>query len=92
MSAIKFDADGPAARKLAALAFGKLRECWDPELQEDAVAQYAVALVARGWERKKVFATLLQLMADESATDQLLDWCAQQGCSSEPGTQGRTCS
>ncbi len=69
----KFDTTTPAAVQLVEQTFAKLKEVYDPGLTNDAAAQYAVALVAKGWERKKVLGKLKELL-DEEACNMLLDW------------------
>ena len=45
----------------------------DPAITDDAVAQYTVALVARGTERKKLQSNLSSVLGEET-TKELLDW------------------
>lgn len=70
---VRFSVDSEAAAKLCRLTFSKLQEVWAPDLEESAVAEYAVALVARGQERKKVHSQLKGVLGEE-ATVALLDW------------------
>lgn len=72
----KFDVKTPAAAALVADVFGKLKQVWDDQLTDDSVAQYAVALAARGSDQKKLLNNL-QTVLGESAKE-VVDWCVQQ--------------
>jgi hypothetical protein len=74
MAFVKFDATTDAAAKLKAEILKKLQEVWDPQLEDDAIAQYTLALISRGPDRKKVHAQLLAVLGEDTTTE-LLDWC-----------------
>ncbi|GAX78155.1 hypothetical protein CEUSTIGMA_g5597.t1 [Chlamydomonas eustigma] len=71
--AVKFDLKSPAAQKLQAAVFEKIKEIWDSTLQDDAVAQYAVALASRGSDRKKLETSLGSMLGENTAKD-LCEW------------------
>ena len=72
-SGIKFNTSTPAAKKLLALVFDKLKEVFDPTLADDAIAQYVLAVAARGSDKKKMLAQIKTILGPDAST-QLLDW------------------
>ena len=72
---VKLDLASPAAKKLQVEVFGKIKELWgNVELTDDAVAQYTVALVARGSDRAKMHSNLQGVLGSPDTTEKLLDW------------------
>jgi hypothetical protein len=84
-SGFRFDPNTPAAKQLVAKVFGKVREIWDPTLADDSLAQYTVALLAKGSDRKKLFTSLKTLLG-EDASNALLDWCVVRLADSQGGS------
>lgn len=60
-------------------------QVWDPSVEDPSVAQYCVALVARGLDKKKLTSNM-KTMLGESATAALLDWCVFISLGSVPCT------
>lgn len=79
MAFVKFDASTDPAQRLKADVLKKLQEVWDPQLEDDAIAQYTLALISRGPDRKKVHAQLHAVLGEETTTE-LLNWCATGVC------------
>lgn len=71
---VKFDASSRAARRLQEAVFEKIKEIHDADLTDDAVAQFVVALVSRGTDRKRIHANLKGVLGEET-TVSFLDWC-----------------
>jgi hypothetical protein len=74
MATYKFNASSARAAQLVAEVFTKIKEIWDPDITDDSVAQFAVALVAKGYDRRKLTSNLTPLLG-EGAASMLLDWC-----------------
>eukprot|EP00983_Pelagomonas_calceolata_P046852 1140357-Pelagomonas_calceolata.AAC.1 len=72
-SSIKFNINSPAAEELVLLVHEKLKEVWESQLEDYAVAQYAVGLVSRGQDRKKIANNLTGVLPEDAKT-LLLDW------------------
>lgn len=72
-SSIKFSLTSPAAEQLVLLVHEKLKEVWESSLEDLSVAQYAVGLVSRGQDRKKI-ANNLNGVLPEDPLNLLLDW------------------
>jgi len=72
-SSIKFNINSEAAENLVVLVHEKLKEFWESELEDYAMAQYAVGLVARGQDRKKIANNLNGVLPDDPK-NLLLDW------------------
>ncbi len=62
----------PEADKLEAQVHNELKEIWDPNA-DSTVAKYCVAMVAKGYDRKKLHGALKPIL-QEDTTAQLLDW------------------
>lgn len=73
-STFKFDASSAAATKFKQNAFNKIKEIWNPTLQDDAVAQYAVTLLSKGQDKKKIAGSLKVLFNDDEVVNQIVDW------------------
>ena len=73
----RFTLGTPAANTLVAETFVRIKELWDCNLTDDAVAQYAVALVSRNQERRKMQTQLKSVLGEGGgdAVSALLDWC-----------------
>lgn len=70
----KFDPGTAPAQRLVQEVMRKLQEIWDPELNDDAIAVYAVALCSRGGDKKKIHTHLKNVLPEEAITDQLMEW------------------
>lgn len=51
--------------------------CRDSSLKDDAIAEYAVALAAKGTERKKLESSLKGILGASTTAD-FCDWCEGQ--------------
>ncbi|GLI58906.1 hypothetical protein VaNZ11_000688, partial [Volvox africanus] len=62
----------PEADRLERRVHDQLKQIWDPAA-DATVAKYLTAMVAKGYDRRKIFSQLKPIL-DESITVQLLDW------------------
>jgi hypothetical protein len=63
--------DTPEAEKLERRIHQQLKELWEPGADATA-AKYIVAMLSKGFDRKKIEAQLKGIMSD--ATGPVLDW------------------
>ncbi|GIL47475.1 hypothetical protein Vafri_4296 [Volvox africanus] len=62
----------PEADRLEHRVHDQLKQIWDPAA-DATVAKYLTAMVAKGYDRRKIFSQLKPIL-DDSITVQLLDW------------------
>eukprot|EP00197_Chlamydomonas_leiostraca_P004414 CAMPEP_0202877182 /NCGR_PEP_ID=MMETSP1391-20130828/30233_1 /ASSEMBLY_ACC=CAM_ASM_000867 /TAXON_ID=1034604 /ORGANISM="Chlamydomonas leiostraca, Strain SAG 11-49" /LENGTH=454 /DNA_ID=CAMNT_0049559165 /DNA_START=61 /DNA_END=1422 /DNA_ORIENTATION=+ len=72
-TAIKFDTNTAAAKTLVQDCFKKLKQIWNPDLQDTSVAEYAVACVAKGRSKDKTLTNLQPVFGQEAAPE-VLNW------------------
>lgn len=73
MTSFQFDESSPGAQRLQQVAFKKIKKILAQDLNDPAIAQYTIILVARGTDKKKIQGSLASLMGEEPAAE-LLEW------------------
>ena len=61
------------ARRLKDVIFKSIKDLWDENLSDDAVAEFTLALLGRGADRKRIHSNLNSVLG-EDVTNSFLDW------------------